>query len=250
MPRVHGTIKRRLLINFRVDPGVMQTLLPAPFQPKLHRGQAIAGICLIRLEGIRPRGFPRLAGLSSENAAHRIAVTWEDEHGAHEGVYIPRRDTGSLVNHLAGGRVFPGEHQRARFRVLDEDDRIELHMRSADGNVDIDLVARVAQRISTRSSFESTDEASVFFERGSLGYSATASGHHLDGIALNTLSWKVEPLEVEYVHSSYFDDARRFPEGSVAFDCGLIMRNIRHEWAAVEDLPLAAGSFNSVQGIR
>jgi predicted MPP superfamily phosphohydrolase len=36
-------------------------------------------------------------------------VTWNDETGALEGVYIPRRDTGSLVNHLAGGRVFPGE---------------------------------------------------------------------------------------------------------------------------------------------
>jgi hypothetical protein len=245
MPRVHGTIKRRLLINFRVDPCVVQKLLPAPFQPKLHRGQAIAGICLIRLEGIRPRGFPRLAGLSSENAAHRIAVTWEDRHGAHEGVYIPRRDTGSLVNHLAGGRVFPGEHQRARFRVLDADDRIALHMRSADGNVDIDLVARTAHGISTGSSFDSTDDASAFFERGSLGYSATASGDHLDGIALHTLSWQVEPLDVEHVRSSYFADPSRFPEGSVAFDSGLIMRNIRHEWAAVEELALPASSVGT-----
>lgn len=153
MPRVHGTIKRRLLLNYRIDPPVVQRLLPPPFRPKLHNGHAIAGICLIRLEGIRPRRFPRLAGLSSENAAHRIAVTWQDQQGAHEGVYIPRRDTGSLVNHLAGGRVFPGEHQRARFRVRDEDDRIELHMRSADGDVDIDLVARAARGISTGSTF-------------------------------------------------------------------------------------------------
>jgi hypothetical protein len=73
-PRVHGTIRRRLLVNFRVAPDVIQRLLPAPFQPKLHHGRAIAGICLIRLEGIRPRRFPSMLGLSSENAAHRIAV--------------------------------------------------------------------------------------------------------------------------------------------------------------------------------
>lgn len=85
-PKVHGTIKRRLLVNFRVDPEIMQRHLPPQFTPKLHRGYAIAGICLIRLENIRPRRFPSLLGLSSENAAHRIAVTREDESGAHEGV--------------------------------------------------------------------------------------------------------------------------------------------------------------------
>jgi len=239
MPRVHGTIKRRLLINFRVDPSVVQRLLPPPFRPSLHNGHAIAGICLIRLEGIRPRGFPRLAGLSSENAAHRIAVIWEDEQGPHEGVYIPRRDTGSLVNHFAGGRLFPGEHQRARFGVLDEDRRIALHMRSADGQVDIDVIARTTERISTGSSFDSTDDASAFFERGSLGYSATESGRRLDGIALRTQSWKVEPLEIEFVRSSYFADQSRFPDGSIAFDCGLIMRDVRHEWAAAQAMSLA-----------
>jgi hypothetical protein len=53
LPKVHGTIRRRLLINYRVDPAVMQRHLPAPFRPKLHDGNAVAGMCLIRLEGSR-----------------------------------------------------------------------------------------------------------------------------------------------------------------------------------------------------
>ena len=105
VPKVHGVIGRRLLVNFRVEPEVIQRLLPSPFRPKLHNGHAVAGICLIRLEGIRPKRFPRMLGLSSENAAHRVAVIWNDDKGSHEGVYIPRRDTGSLMNHLAGGRL-------------------------------------------------------------------------------------------------------------------------------------------------
>src|SRR5215470_4894648 len=136
LSNVHGTIRRRLLINYRVDPSVISRQLPAPFRPKLHENSAIAGICLIRLEDIRPLRVPLAIGLSSENAAHRIAVVWEDEDGPHEGVYIPRRDTGSLVNHLAGGRLFPGEHQRARFHVTEDDQRVALHMRSADGQVE------------------------------------------------------------------------------------------------------------------
>lgn len=198
LPKVHGTIKRRLLINYRVDPAVMQRQLPSPFRPKLHEGLAIAGMCLIRLEDIRPQRFPKRAGLSSENAAHRIAVVWEDDAGPHEGVYILRRDTGSLINHLAGGRLFPGEHQRARFTVTDDEDRIAFEI--------------------------------------SLGYSVTSSGNRLDGIVLKTDTWNVEPLAVERVHSTFFDDPSRFPPGAIVFDCGLIMRNIPHKWEAAEDL--------------
>ena len=235
-PKVHGTIKRRLLVNFRVDPEIMQRHLPPQFKPKLHRGYAIAGICLIRLENIRPRRFPSLLGLSSENAAHRIAVTWQDEHGAHEGVYIPRRDTGSLVNHLAGGRLFPGEHQRATFHVTEADDRISLRMQSADERVAVDIVGREAQELPATSVFQSVGEASAFFESGSIGYSATASGRKLDGIELKTQSWSVTPLAIDRAHSSYFSDPMLFPRDSITFDCALVMRNIAHEWASANEM--------------
>jgi len=236
LPKVHGTIKRRLLINYRVDPTIMSRHLPPPFRPKLHEDSAIAGICLIRLEGIRPRGFPLALGLSSENAAHRIAVVWEDKSGTHEGVYIPRRDTGSLVTHLGGGRLFPGEHQRATFQVTEDDQCIALHMRSADGQVEVNVVGRTAAQLSASSRFASVSEASAFFERGSIGYSVTSSGNRLDGVALKTDSWQVEALAVERAYSSYFEDRARFPTGSICFDCGLVMRNIPHEWETAGDM--------------
>jgi hypothetical protein len=236
LPNVHGTIKRRLLINFRVDPAVMQRHLPGPFRPKLHDGHAIAGICLIRLENIRPRRFPQMLGLSSENAAHRIAVLWDDQTGVHEGVYIPRRDTGSLINHFAGGRLFPGEHQRARFHVVENEPDIALEMHSADGCVDIDIVGREVEQLTATSLFRSVSEASTFFEGGSVGYSVTSSGRRLDGLALKIESWRVAPLEIERAHSSYFTDPTLFPRGSIDFDCALIMRNIAHEWKMAADM--------------
>jgi hypothetical protein len=232
LPKVHGVIGRRLLVNFRVEPAVIQRLLPAPFRPKLHDGHAVAGICLIRLEDIRPKRIPRLFGLSSENAAHRIAVLWDDDEGAHEGVYIPRRDTGSLINHLAGGRVFPGEHQRASFRVEEAHDRIAVRMTSADGRIEVDVAGRVTTDLPGTSIFRNVAEASAFFEPGSIGYSVTASGKQLDGVVLKTYSWTVTPLAIEHVSSTYFADETVFPPGSVAFDCALIMRNIAHEWQA------------------
>src|SRR5258708_22120133 len=102
LPSVEGVIKRRLLLNFRVEPDVIARHLPGPFRPKLHDGYAIAGICLIRLEAIRPLGLPRAIGFSSENAAHRVAVQWVADGQSREGVFIPRRDTNSLINQIAG----------------------------------------------------------------------------------------------------------------------------------------------------
>jgi hypothetical protein len=232
LPKVHGVIGRRLLVNFRVEPTVIQRQLPAPFRPKLHDGHAVAGICLIRLENIRPKRFPRMLGLSSENAAHRIAVVWDDGQGSHEGVYIPRRDTGSLMNHLAGGRLFPGEHQRARFRVDDAGDRVALEMTSADGRVRVEVDGRTATTLPSSSIFGTVETASAFFEPGSVGYSATFSGERLDGIVLKAQSWSVAPLAMDRVFSSYFADETQFPAGTIAFDCALIMRNIAHEWEA------------------
>ena len=69
-----------------------------------------------------------------------------------------------------------------------------------------------------------------------MGYSATASGRHFDGIALHTASWKVAPFDVEYARSSYFTDSSRFPEGSIELDCGLIMRDIQHEWSPMPEM--------------
>jgi hypothetical protein len=195
------------------------------------------GICLIRLEQIRPAGFPGLLGVSSENAAHRIAVEWTDAAGSkREGVFIPRRDTGSLLNRLAGGRVFPGEHHPAKFSVLDRGGHIELSMRSLDGAVSVKVAGDETDSWPARSCFSSLAEASAFFEGGSLGYSATRDGRRLDGLLLRTLDWRVRALLVTEVTSSFFSDPKRFPGGALEFDHALVMRDVLHEWREAEEL--------------
>ncbi len=246
LPIIHGLIRRRLLVNFRVDPEVAARLLPGPFRPKTHRGHALAGICLIRLEGIRLGWLPRWAGLASENAAHRFAVEWDDSTTGQprEGVYIPRRDTSLWLNHLAGGRLFPGEHHRADFAVTDDGNRIDLSARARDGGMALEVRARVGDALPASSCFGSLASASAFFETGSLGYSATREGHRLDGITLTTESWQVRPLTVEHVASSYFADEALFPPGSAVLDHALLMRDITHRWVAAPDLITSGGGPN------
>ena len=234
IPALQGIIRRRVLVNFRGDPQVIQHQLPAPFRPKLVEGWAIAGICLIRLEHLRPGRIPALFGISSQNAAHRIAVTWTDGSGhVRDGVYIPRKDTGSRVNAFVGGRFFPGDHQRARFSVREGATSIDLVVHSLDGTTDVRLRAHTTDRIPSTSCFGSLDAASAFFLAGSVGYSATRDRGRIDGLELRTAVWQLEPLHVESVSSRYFADPGRFPRGSIAFDSALLMRNVPHEWHPV-----------------
>jgi hypothetical protein len=236
LPVIQGIIRRRILANFRVDPRVMQREIPSRFRPKLQNGWAVAGICLIRLEHIRPRVFPEVVGISSENAAHRVAVIWDEGGQEREGVFISRRDTSSQINHLMGGRVFPGEHHHSNFSVTESGGEISLAMKSADSEVAIEIAGKVASQLPLTSIFPSVDRASSFFEGGSLGYSVTSDPGRLDGLELQTRKWHVEPLEVSNVYSSYFADEARFPKGSIDFDHALIMRNVEHEWHTADDL--------------
>ena len=239
LPVIRGVIRRRLLVNFRVDAQVMQRFLPAPFRPKLQRGHAIAGICLIRLEEMRPAWAPAFCGLSSENAAHRVAVVWEDASGkTQEGVYIPRRDTDSWLNHVTGGPIFPGEHNLADFTVTDDGTNVDMSIRARDKGMSVMLRAHESDAIPSDSCFASLAESSAFFEGGSIGFSATRDCCRLDALQLHMREWSVRPLAVNPVESSFFANETVFPPGSAVFDHALIMRNFQHEWRELPDMKI------------
>lgn len=242
VPVVRGVIERRILVNYRVDPAVLRPVLPVPFRPQLVDGVAIAGICLIRLSGIRPPLVPQAFGVSSENAAHRIAVEWAEHGSLREGVYIPRRDSSSRLNRTLGGRLFPGVHHAARFDVRESGDEFRVRMDSTDGAAHVLVDGTLASALPAGSVFGSLAAASAFFERGALGYSVTRRADTFDGLELRSLAWKVEPLAVTAVESSFFEDRRQFPTGSAEFDCALVMRNILHEWHARDQLCLGSAA--------
>jgi hypothetical protein len=233
IPAIRGVIARRLLVNFRIDPDVLNGVLPESFEPLLVDGYGVGGICLIRLAQIKPAYLPGAWGFSSENGAHRIAVRPPD---GTEAVYIPRRDTGSRLNKLLGGRVFPGVHHHADFTTFESDDRIEVRMESDDDETRVEVVGRPSSALQSGSVFSDVEAASTFFERGSLGYSDTSDPREFDALELRTENWHVRPLEVDHVFSSFFEDPSRFPAGSVEFDNALLMQDIDHEWHARESL--------------
>lgn len=236
IPIIRGLIDRRVLVNYRIDPEILARACPAPFRPQVVNGFGVAGICLIRLKHIRPRLLPAFVGIASENAAHRIAVEWEKDGVTHSGVYIPRRDTSSLLNALVGGRVFPGVHHRATFRTQETDASYRIEMESLDGSAHVSVDGRTTDQWPDDSVFSTLQDCSQFFQEGSLGYSPRNSETDFDGLELRTNDWSVQALETSDVRSSFFEQEDVFPKGSVTFDNALLMQGIDHTWHSRESL--------------
>ncbi len=244
-PRLATVIVRRLLLNYRADPQVVAADLPAPFRPRLRRGYAVVGLDLCRTGRTRPVGLPAVVGVASESASHRIAVEWDGPDGVRQGVYIPRRDSGSRLSVAVGARVSPGVHHRASFEVVEAPGRLRVAYATLDEDAAVDVEVRLDEGLNGRPwgtergpsrLFDGPDDASEFFRLESAGYSAGREPDRFDGAGLTTTQWRVDPCVLERAASSVFDDRDRFPVGSIEPDCALLMRQLPARWTALEPL--------------
>ena len=107
-PAIRAVMERRMLVSYRIEPDVLQSVLPAPFRPDLAGGYGVGSICLIRLAGIRPAGWlPAAFGPRAENVAHRISVLVDTADGPLPSVYIPYRYTSSRLAAVGSRLLFP-----------------------------------------------------------------------------------------------------------------------------------------------
>lgn len=236
MPDLVGRIERRLLINFRADPTVVESILPAQFSPQIVDGASIVGICIIRLAGARAAGMPARVGITAEHVAHRIAVNLPEGLGRPTGVFIPRRDTSSSLVSLIGSRVFSGGLHRARCIVTEAGGHYHAELTSYDHRTDVLVDGELTDSLPATSIFADLSESSTFFQNGALGFSSGATVGRFDGVVLRTDRWEVRPLAVSEVRSSFFDDRTLFPAGAVQFDHALVMTDIESRWTMLPPL--------------
>jgi hypothetical protein len=138
-------------------------------------------------------------------------------------------------------------YRRGTFSIDEDEDYVSVRVHSADGQANAFVCGRVSDRLAEGSIFESLDEASRFFEVGSLGFSPSADPKRLDGLELVSKWWKVQSLQVETVESAFFSNTELFPAGSIEFDSALVMRGIPCRWESngrIQLSPAAAVAGN------
>ena len=45
----------------------------------------------------------------------------------------------------------------------------------------------------------------------------------------------MRPLEVQRIHSSFYENEKVFPKGCIEFDNTLLMTKVEHEWKSMKD---------------
>lgn len=237
IPALEGIIARRVLLNFRADPAVVQRLVPAPLEVARKNGHAIVGVCLIRLEQLRPKGLPAAVGITSENMAHRVAIRYRSDAGMRDGVFIWRRETDLALATFFGGRLFPGVHHCAKFFLAQDSESLEMEVHTRKREADVWFRATLGAAWKPTAAFDSLEAARAFFQRGDCGFSCSLREDKLEGLWLRSLRWEMTPLGIEEVHASFFESEDRFPRGSVEFDSAFLMRGIPHEWHELRNVP-------------
>jgi hypothetical protein len=230
LPVLNGIIDRRILINYRIEPKVVKSLLPPHLEPVVINGYASGGICLLRLKSIGVKYSPSFLRITSENAAHRFLITYRKDGQIIKGVYIPRRDTDSKLNVLLAGKLFSWPHYPAIFLVEEGNDRYWVNMKSRDGKTQLEVDAQLDNHFSINSMFDSIAHASSCFQSCPVGVSPSTNPQRFKTIQLTTKTWNVKPLQVRSLKSSFFEDKSLFPHGTIEFDNALLMEGIEHEW--------------------
>lgn len=234
LPFLNGIIDRRILVNYRINPEVVKSLLPPHLDPLIINGYASGGICLLRLKNIGVKYSPSFLRITSENAAHRFLITFRRGTEIMKGVYIPRRDTDSQLNVLLAGKLFSWPHYPAKFEVEEGSGRYAVNMTSRDGETALKVNAQLDNTFSASSMFDSLQHASSCFQSCPLGVSPSTHPKRFKTIHLKTKTWNVKPLKVQTLKSSFFEDKSRFPGGTIEFDHALLMEGIEHEWLSEE----------------
>ena len=116
-PGVRGTVERRVLVNYRVGLGELDTELPDPFRAREvgETGKGIGTVCLTRVENARPAFAPARAGLSVRSVTHRIPAEIEGE--GRFCAYVPVRGFSSRLCAAVGRHMLPADIRCAEFRT-------------------------------------------------------------------------------------------------------------------------------------
>jgi hypothetical protein len=235
-----GIMARRLLVNWRVPPRAAQRALPPGVRPHLVHGHAVVGLCLVRLEKLRPARLPPLFGLASENVAVRMGVEIDTRAGPEKAVLIFHRDTNSWVNFLCAPRVGFGRQHRVRISVRQEKDRTQITMSSPAHSFDV--AVQPAEELSKASVFGALEEAANYFRGSEKGYSPAPAGLGWHAAKLQLFTWKLAPMRILHARSTFIE---RMFGGTASVDSAFVMRNIPHAWTAIRPV-----TFESPPALR
>ena len=199
---VCGVVERRLLVNYRVELDVLDTVLTDPLRGREvgDTGKGVGSVCITRVEDTRPGFLPESLGVTVEMATHRVYARVED--GGDHCVYVPWRGVSSRFHALVLSSLLPTDFDSADFLTEDRDGARQVRV---DWDSDVaGVVFRDTDRdtVDDDSVFYSVESASTFLCEAGVEYAMT--GDVYTGVETCPDRTDLKPVEISDERSSYF----------------------------------------------
>jgi hypothetical protein len=232
-----GDVRERFLLTYRVDPRAVRALAPGPFEPVVRDGVAFAGVCLVEMRGMRPRGLPARLGFADHEAVYRLIVEYESPTlGRLRGIVAPRSDAAHPLI-VVGGRFLShyGFHH-ARIEKRRRGNHVLLRHRTADGGGDLDAELAVdpeRRALPLGSCFASLDDAVDFLVGMRHSFSWDRRRQVVHRSLIRHAPWTMSvALPLRPPRLAYFAGEPFRHYGGAELDSVLQMRDVPHVWGA------------------
>lgn len=246
---MRGRIDHCVLISLRVEADAVRDLVPRGLRlltrPDARTGETHAfwNIVLCHLESMRPRGTPRMLGVSYHHAAIRLMVEADDSSATGrsgvQGLYFLRSDADRALICGPGNLVSDFRFHRARVERAREGVAERWTVRSRDGGGDAEcVVVDEPGALAPGSPFASVEEARGFLKYRPMGLAPSAAGRRLRlaEVFRAESEWDERLVRIESARFGFLDGLGR---GRPVVEVATRVAPIEYRWRLGRSIALA-----------
>ncbi len=223
------------LVNFAMEPSLLQRLLPHPIQPDVRNGEAFLSVVVSELADMRPTFIPKGFGFNFNQIVYRAIVTCNNERGVH----FLRSDANNRFMCLTGNLFSFFHFNYARINTALENGHHRINV--ATKNREADIIAnydlsKLNKEMPKYSVFSSLDDAKEFFVELYVAFSTI--GDFSTAVRIKRTNWDLSVVHDENAIYSFMDGSQMFPKGSTRLDSVFYVKNLFYHWHTLEKTKL------------
>ncbi len=201
-----GRLSECLLIAYRTPSESVEHLVPAPLQLVTRDRWAFWNIVACRIEKMRPRGTPRLFGMSYHHVAYRLYVRAKCASGeVIDGLYFVRSDADNFLVSEMGNLASDFRFHTSTITHFEDTGRLTFEVRNSDADARLCVNIEQAPVIARDSCFASMKEAAQFLKYRPLGLSCRDGWLRVAEVFRDESEWKEALVTIEEARWSFFD---------------------------------------------
>ena len=221
------------IVNFAMEPDVLNRHLPEPIEADTHHGNAYISIIIANMDRMRPAFLPRMFGVTYNQIVYRAVVRVGDERG----VYFLRSDADHPLMSLAGNWLTFFRFNHTPMTFEGEADRYHLHLEAKPNHhANIHAEYRLLPEtdgMPDSSAFTSRAEAKVALVELFQAFAYDVRTGRLDRVRIKRDEWELVLVDDTKAQYDFMNGSAIFPASSTWLDSIFCVENLNYYWGVL-----------------